>query len=72
MNEIALLTDEIKEIRVQHRRELEDWERLHRNEMLEKEYEIAKLKQEVLLLKTSEGGKKLRGPLSRMPLRKRR
>lgn len=68
MNEITCLVNEIKETRIQHRHELDDWERLHRNEILEKEYQIAQLTQELVLLKAKKNGDK---PKSRL-LRSRR
>jgi len=47
MNEIAKLTEDIKDLEEKHREELEDWERLHRNEMLEKDFQIAQLSEEL-------------------------
>ena len=59
MNEIVRLNQELKEMKSQHIHELGDWERLHANEMREKEYEIAKLEEEIRKLKvgTAHGRK---------------
>ncbi|KAL7571197.1 hypothetical protein ACA910_008859 [Epithemia clementina (nom. ined.)] len=47
MNEIVRLQLSLKEAQKQHVQELHDWERLHKNEMLERDCEIARLKAEV-------------------------
>lgn len=41
---------ELSELHKSHKQELDDWERLHRNEMLEKDFKIAKLSEEIRLL----------------------
>lgn len=51
MNEIVRLNQEIKEMKSLHIQELGDWERLHMNEIREKEFEIAKLNEEIRRLK---------------------
>ena len=43
LNEIIRLTDVTRDQEQKHREELDDWERMHRNEMLEKDYLIAQL-----------------------------
>jgi len=55
LNEIVKLQMEASEAKKQHIQELQDWERMHKNEMLERDCEIARLREEVrkLLLKTS-------------------
>lgn len=45
------LLNELVKASDQHRQELDDWERMHRNEMLEKDFEIAKLTEELRQLK---------------------
>lgn len=47
LNEIINLTNQCKDTEQKHREELDDWERMHRNEMLEKDFEIAKLTEEL-------------------------
>ncbi|GAX22527.1 hypothetical protein FisN_14Hh149 [Fistulifera solaris] len=47
LNELVQLTDAMKEAEKAHQQELDDWERLHRNEMLEKDYQIAQLSEEL-------------------------
>jgi hypothetical protein len=47
LNEIVRLTDKCADLEAKHRDELDDWERMHRNEMLEKDFEIAKLSEEL-------------------------
>ena len=47
MNEIVRLNQEMKEMKSLHIQELGDWERLHMNEMREKEFEIAQLHEEI-------------------------
>lgn len=47
INEIVRLTDLCNDLEEKHREELDDWERMHRNEMLEKDFEIAKLSEEL-------------------------
>jgi hypothetical protein len=47
LNEIVRLTDQCADLEAKHRDELDDWERMHRNEMLEKDFEIAKLSEEL-------------------------
>jgi hypothetical protein len=47
LNEIVRLTDQCADLESKHRDELDDWERMHRNEMLEKDFEIAKLSEEL-------------------------
>lgn len=51
MNEIVRLNQDMKEMKSLHIQELGDWERLHTNEMREKEFEIVKLKEEIRKLK---------------------
>jgi hypothetical protein len=46
LNEIIRLTDVTRDLEQKHREELDDWERMHRNEMLEKDYMIAKLSED--------------------------
>lgn len=59
MNEIVRLNQEMKEMKSLHIHELGDWERLHTNEMREKEFEIAKLKEDIrkLTVGTTQGRK---------------
>ena len=59
MNEIVRLNCEMKEMKTCHIHELGDWERLHASEMREKEYETAKLEEEIRKLKvgTTHGRK---------------
>jgi hypothetical protein len=47
LNELVQLTDAMKEAEKAHQQELDDWERLHRNEMLEKDFQIAQLSEEL-------------------------
>jgi hypothetical protein len=47
LNEIIRLTDLTRDQEQKHREELDDWERMHRNEMLEKDYMIAQLTEEM-------------------------
>jgi hypothetical protein len=47
LNEIIRLTDWTRDQEQKHREELDDWERMHRNEMLEKDYLIAQLTEEM-------------------------
>jgi hypothetical protein len=47
MNELSKVTEDMKEEKAKHREEMDDWERMHRNEMLEKEFQIAKLSEEI-------------------------
>lgn len=47
LNELVQLTDSMKEAEKAHQQELDDWERLHRNEMLEKDFQIAQLTEEI-------------------------
>lgn len=54
LNEIVKLTNEISQVKRAHQQELDDWERLHRNEMLEKEYKIAQLTEELRTSKIPE------------------
>jgi len=58
LNEIVRLQVEVSESKKQHVQELQDWERMHKNEMLERDCEIARLREEVrkLLLKTAASG----------------
>lgn len=53
INEIVRLKVELQELGKKHIQELQDWERMHKNEMLERDCEIASLREEVrnLLLK---------------------
>lgn len=53
LNEIIRLTDHCKATEQRHREELDDWERMHRNAMLEKDFEIAKLAED---LRKIQGG----------------
>jgi len=50
LDELVKLTDELRVTKVGHQCELDDWERMHRNEMLEKDMEIAQLTQEIRTL----------------------
>lgn len=52
LNELVQLTDSMKEAEKAHQQELDDWERLHRNEMLEKDFQIAQLTEEIRNLKS--------------------
>eukprot|EP00527_Entomoneis_sp_CCMP2396_P003938 CAMPEP_0198147642 /NCGR_PEP_ID=MMETSP1443-20131203/36916_1 /TAXON_ID=186043 /ORGANISM="Entomoneis sp., Strain CCMP2396" /LENGTH=391 /DNA_ID=CAMNT_0043812055 /DNA_START=92 /DNA_END=1267 /DNA_ORIENTATION=+ len=65
LNEIVRLQVEIQDTRKQHTQELHDWERMHKNEMLERDCEIARLKEEVrkLLLKSSSNSMPMHGQL---------
>ena len=47
LNEIIRLTDMTRDAEEKRREELDDWERMHRNEMLEKDYTIARLSEEL-------------------------
>lgn len=47
LNEIIRLTDLTRDTEAKRREELDDWERMHRNEMLEKDYTIARLSEEL-------------------------
>ena len=47
LNEIIRLTDLTRDAEEKRREELDDWERMHRNEMLEKDYTIARLSEEL-------------------------
>jgi hypothetical protein len=55
MNELAKVTDAMEEEKNRHREEMDDWERMHRNEMLEKEFKIAGLAEEVRKAKAASG-----------------
>jgi len=64
MNEIVRLNQDMKEMKSQHIYELGDWERLHANEMREKEYDIAKLEEEIRKLKVGTAhGRKQKKPM---------
>ena len=58
LNEIVKLRVESQELEKRHIQELQDWERLHKNEMLERDCEIARLKDEVhkLVVRGKSGG----------------
>lgn len=56
LNEIITLTEKAKDMEQKHRAELGDWERLHKNEVAEKDFKIAQLREEIRLLKN--GSKK--------------
>ena len=47
LNELIRLNDKLASMEKKHNEELDDWERMHRNEMLEKDYQIAKLTEEL-------------------------
>ena len=47
INEIVRLQVTMQDAKKQHVQELQDWERMHKNEMLERDCEIARLKAEV-------------------------
>jgi len=47
LNELIRSNDRFAALQKKHDDELDDWERLHRNEMLEKDYQIAKLTEEL-------------------------
>lgn len=53
LNEIIRLTDMTRDTEEKRREELDDWERMHRNEMLEKDYTIARLSEELRKLGVS-------------------
>jgi hypothetical protein len=55
MNEIVTLTRELNDIKVQRQEELDDWERMHKNAILEKDLQIAELKEELRRIKTPNG-----------------
>jgi hypothetical protein len=50
LDELVKMTDELQEAKKAHQAELDDWERMHRNEMLEKDFSIAQLVEEVRAL----------------------
>lgn len=52
LNDLVQLTDSMKEAEKNHQQELDDWERLHRNEMLEKDFQIAQLIEEIRSLQS--------------------
>ena len=54
MNEIVKLTNELKETKKQQIQELDDWERMHKNAMLEKDLQIAQLREEIRRMKDKE------------------
>lgn len=56
LNELVQLTEAMKEAEKAHQLELDDWERLHRNEMLEKDFQIAQLTEEIRKLKSRRTG----------------
>jgi hypothetical protein len=66
MSEIIRLTHMCRDLEMKHQEELDDWERMHRNEMLEKDFEIAQLSEELRRLKqtSSDSSKKESGILS--------
>jgi hypothetical protein len=66
MSEIIRLTHLCRDLEMKHQEELDDWERMHRNEMLEKDFEIAQLSEELRRLKqaSSDSSKKDSGILS--------
>jgi len=47
LNELMNLEDQMAGLEKKHQQELDDWERMHRNEMLEKDFIIAKLSEEL-------------------------
>lgn len=47
LNELIRVTEMYHGLQRKHQEELDDWERMHRNEMLEKDYEIAHLTEEL-------------------------
>ena len=47
LNELMQMEDQLVEMEEKHQQELDDWERMHRNEMLEKDFVIAKLQEEL-------------------------
>jgi hypothetical protein len=53
MNELTTVAEAMEEEKKKHREEMDDWERLHRNEMREKEFKVAQLTEE--LRKATEG-----------------
>jgi hypothetical protein len=56
MNEIVKLTREINDTKTQRQEELDDWERMHKNAMLEKDLQIAQLKEELRRIKAAPSG----------------
>ena len=71
LNELVKLTDQLQHARKEHVQELEDWERLHRNEMLEKDLQIAQLTQEIRKLQGFEhSSKKKKGNGMKVVFRK--
>jgi hypothetical protein len=55
MNELAIVAEDMEEEKNKHREEMDDWERMHRNEMLEKEFKIAQLTEELRKAKSASG-----------------
>jgi hypothetical protein len=55
MNELAGLAETMKEETIKHRQEMDDWERMHRNEMLEKDYQLAQLTEQLRAFKATSG-----------------
>lgn len=51
LNEIIKVTEQLKETEQKHREELADLDRRHRNETTEKDFQIAKLKEEIRRLR---------------------
>jgi hypothetical protein len=47
MNELTSLNNQLAELKSKHREEMDDWERMHRNEMLEKDFQIAQLTEDL-------------------------
>jgi hypothetical protein len=56
MNEIVKLTREINDTKTQRQEELDDWERMHKNAILEKDLQIAQLKEELRRMKAEPSG----------------
>lgn len=54
MNEIVKLTRELNDTKIQRQEELDDWERMHKNAILEKDLQIAELKEELRRIKSGQ------------------
>ena len=70
LDELVKLTDQLKATKKGHRQELEDWERLHRNEMLEKDLQIAQLTEEIRTLQGFDNMKNKKGTGMKVVFRK--
>jgi hypothetical protein len=54
LNEIMTLTEQMKQAEAKHKGELDDWKRMHKNELNEKDFQIAKLREEIRRLKNAD------------------